>query len=117
MTADLDGCTLGSFGVQSNLGRGFQEACLRIFNMLLLESLSAYVELISINALQFDCSRALSGLHVIDVAYSMRGKVRIPILQAGYLVLSTQAFELERCLQLSRGTAPFIEANCILDKK
>ena len=38
MTANLDGCTLGSFGVQSNLGRGFQEACLRIFNMLLMGS-------------------------------------------------------------------------------
>lgn len=47
----------------------------------------------------------------------MRGKVRMPILQAGYLVLPTQAFELERCFQLSKGTAPFIEANCILDKK
>ena len=35
VTATLDGCTLGSFGVQSDLGRRLQEACLHTFSVLL----------------------------------------------------------------------------------
>lgn len=68
--------------MQSDLGRGLQEARLHVINTMLMtaESLSPYVEFISINALQFDCYRALSGLQIINVACPMRGKVRMPIL-------------------------------------
>ena len=59
-------------------------------------TLSAYVELVSVNALQFDRYRILAGLQIVDIACSMRGQVRMPILLAGYLILPIQAFELER---------------------
>ena len=73
-----------------------------------MESLSTHVELVSVNALQFDRYRIPPGIEVIDIACSMRGQVRMPILQVGYLVLPVQAFELELSLELYKGAAPFI---------
>ncbi len=74
----------------------------------MLESLFAYVEIISVHALQLDRYRVFPGLQVVDIAYSMGGQVRMPILEAGNLVLPIQTFELELSMASFGGTAPLI---------